>query len=127
MNIGEVASLSGLPTQTIRYYEGIGLVAPGRRANGFRDYGTDDVRRLRFIGRVRGLGFSVDECRELISFFDNVGRVAPEAEAVAQRHLQAIQRKLAELRALQAGMEACIAGTTGTEDFKWSEQEPAAS
>ncbi|MET0380834.1 MAG: MerR family DNA-binding transcriptional regulator, partial [Methyloceanibacter sp.] len=43
MNIGEAAAQSGLPPKTIRYYEDIGLLRPGRRDNGFRDYGEHEI------------------------------------------------------------------------------------
>ena len=49
MNISEVAEKTGLPPKTIRYYEDIGLVSPGRRTNGYRDYASPDVYRLAFL------------------------------------------------------------------------------
>ena len=69
MNIGTVAEQSGLPPKTIRYYEAIGLLRPDRRANGYRDYSADDVHRLRFLRRSRSLGFSMEECRQLLLTF----------------------------------------------------------
>ncbi len=48
MNIGEASERSGLPAKTIRYYEDISLVAPDRADNGYRDYSSSDVHRLRF-------------------------------------------------------------------------------
>ena len=67
MNIGTVSVKSGLPAKTIRYYEDIGLIRPDRRDNGYRDYSMEDVHRLRFLQRSRSLGFSVEECRQLLS------------------------------------------------------------
>ena len=60
MNIGTAADRSGLPTKTIRYYEDIGLLKPDRAGNGYRDYSTADVHRLRFLQRARITGLGVD-------------------------------------------------------------------
>ena len=67
MNIGEVEKRAGLPAKTIRYYEEIGLVRPDRRENGYRSFSEQDIHRLRFVQRARSLGFSVEECRRLLS------------------------------------------------------------
>ena len=70
MNISDAASRTGLPVKTIRYYEEIGLVAPGRSANGYRAFGETDLHKLAFVGRARALGFSVRECRDLLRLYD---------------------------------------------------------
>ena len=101
MNIGAVAEKSGLPAKTIRYYEDIGLLKPDRRENGYRDYSMEDVHRLRFPQRSRGLGFSVEECRQLLSLYDDKGRESAEVKAVAEAKLREIDRKLAELQGLR--------------------------
>lgn len=100
MNIGEVAETTGLPAKTIRYYEEIGLVTPARRENGYRDYGDMDAHRLGFLKRARGLGFSVEECRTLLSLYDDRARASADVKAIATRHLDAIEEKIAELRSL---------------------------
>ena len=61
MNIGDVASASGLPAKTIRYYEDIGLVRPARSENGYRHFRETDIHKLAFLGRARSLGFTIDE------------------------------------------------------------------
>ena len=46
--IGEVARLTGVSARMLRHYDEIGLVRPhGRAANGYRQYGADDLSRLR--------------------------------------------------------------------------------
>ncbi len=67
MNIGTASEKSGLPPKTIRYYEEIGLLKADRAGNGYRDYSMSDVHRLRFLQRSRSLGFSVEECRQLLT------------------------------------------------------------
>ena len=71
MNIGDAADRSGLPAKTIRYYEDIGLLRPGRAGNGYRDYSAREVHQLRFLQRSRSLGFSIEECRQLLSLYDD--------------------------------------------------------
>ena len=56
MNIGDVATRSGLPAKTIRYYEDIGLVQPLRSANGYRSFRESDVHKLAFLGGRSELG-----------------------------------------------------------------------
>ena len=68
MNIGQAAERSGLPAKTIRYYEQIGLIdPPARRSSNYRDYDETDVQTLLFIQRARSLGFSIDDCRDLLA------------------------------------------------------------
>lgn len=101
MNIGQAAERSGLPTKTIRYYEDIGLIRPGRRANGFRHYGDRDIHELRFIARARGLGFSVGECRNLLRLYRDTDRASAEVRDTAQRHIENIRTKISELQEME--------------------------
>jgi MerR family copper efflux transcriptional regulator len=101
MNIGAVSERSGLPAKTIRYYEDIGLIAPDRRENGYRDYSVEDVHRLRFLQRSRSLGFSVEECRQLLSLYGDRDRESADVKAIATAKLGAIDCKIAELQGLR--------------------------
>lgn len=101
MNIGIASEQSGLPAKTIRYYEDIGLLKPDRGDNGYRDYSTSDVHRLRFVQRARGLGFSVAECRQLLSLYDDTGRESADVKEIATAKLVEIDRKIAELKGLR--------------------------
>ncbi len=111
MNISNAAAETGLPPKTIRYYEDIGLLRPARRANGYRAYGSDDIHRLRFLQRARSLGFSVEDCRTLLSLYADHDRASAEVKAIATRHLAAIRHKIAELKSLERTLgglvEAC--------------------
>jgi MerR family copper efflux transcriptional regulator len=101
MNIGTAAERSGLPAKTIRYYEEIGLLKPDRTDNGYRDYSTADVHKLRFLQRSRSLGFSVEECRQLLSLYEDKARESADVKAIAEAKLAEIDRKLAELAGLR--------------------------
>lgn len=98
MNIGEVAERSGIPPKTIRYYEDIGLVSPQRGANGYRAFRETDLHKLTFLGRARALGFSIEDCRALLSLYEDESRTSAQVKAIAQEHLRAIDDKIAQLR-----------------------------
>lgn len=101
MNIGDAGKRAGLPAKTIRYYEDIGLIRPGRRGNGFRDYGEREVNELRFIARARGLGFTVEECRHLLELWRDRGRSSGEVRETAARHIADIRAKIEALEAME--------------------------
>jgi Cu(I)-responsive transcriptional regulator len=98
MNISQAAEQSGLPPKTIRYYEDIGLVESARRRdNGYRDYGSRDVHMLRFLHRARDLGFTVADCRALLSLYTDHQRRSADVKAIALKRIADIDRKIAEL------------------------------
>ena len=101
MNIGEVAQRSGIPPKTIRYYEDIGLVRPQRSENGYRAFREADLHKLAFLGRARALGFSIEDCRTLLSLYEDESRESAQVKAVAEEHLTAIDKKIAQLQAMR--------------------------
>jgi MerR family transcriptional regulator, copper efflux regulator len=105
MNIGEASGATGLPAKTIRYYEDIGLIKPDRAANGYRDYGGKDVHRLAFIQRSRSLGFTIEECRSLLSLYEDKERASSDVKALALDKIREIDRKLGELKSLRATLK----------------------
>lgn len=105
MTIGEAAASSGVPAKTIRYYEQIGLVrAASRGANQYRSYTEADVAMLRFIGRARRLGFSVQELKQLVALYRDRERASADVKAIALHHIDRIDRKLAELQTVRAAL-----------------------
>ena len=108
MNIGEVARAVGLPAKTIRYYEDIGLVKPARGANGYRNFDKQDTHKLAFLERSRSLGFSIEECRTLISLYEDRDRASADVKAVATEHLERITQKIGELQELKSTLENLI-------------------
>ncbi len=102
MNIGDAADQSGLPTKTIRYYEEIGLITPDRSGNGYRDFSDTHIHKLKFLSRSRNLGFSIEDCRVLLSLYEDKHRASGEVRSVAQEHLSAIETKIAELQSMHA-------------------------
>lgn len=108
MNIGEASERSGLPAKTIRYYEDIDLVAPDRADNGYRDYSASDVHRLRFLHRARNLGFSIDECRLLLSLYSDRNRASADVKAMAEQKLFEIDAKIRELQSLKSALQPLV-------------------
>lgn len=108
MNIGEAAERSGLPPKTIRYYEDIGLVNPGRQGNGYRDYTSGDVHRLRFVQRARRLGFSVEECRDLLALYEDKRRASADVRAMAKQRMEDIESRITELESLKRTLSVLV-------------------
>lgn len=108
MNIGQASERSGLPAKTIRYYEEIGLIRPDRALNGYRDYGDADIHRLAFLQRARALGFSIEECRQLMDLYDDRNRASHDVREIASAHVAAIDLKLRELEAMRATLSRLI-------------------
>jgi len=106
MNIGAAAEQAKLPPKTIRYYEDIALIRPARAANGYRDYSEQDVHRLRFLQRARSLGFTIEECRLLLSLYEDENRASADVKAIATQKIQEIDRKIAELNSLKATLQS---------------------
>lgn len=120
MKIGEVAKLSGVPAETVRYYEKIGLLpAPARDASGYRAYGEAHLERLRFIRRCRNLDMAQDEIRELIRLTDTPDADCSGVDALLARHLEHVRERLHELAKLEQTLvqlqAACSAGRTVSE------------
>lgn len=113
MNIGEVAEASGLPAKTIRYYEDIGLVRPLRSENGYRDFREVDVHKLAFLNRARSLGFSIEDCRTLLSLYEDRDRASADVKAVAEEHLARIERKIEELQSLRSTLVHLVSSCHG--------------
>lgn len=101
MNIGQAAKQSDLPVKTVRYYDDIGLVSALRGTSGYREYSSNEVHRLQFVARARGLGFSLDDCRHLLSLYEDRSRASADVKSVVREKLKEIDQKVAELQALR--------------------------
>lgn len=116
LQIGEVAARTELSIKTIRHYDDVGLVKPSARtAGGFRLYTMADVNRLLAIRRMKPLGFTLDEMRELLAALETLRNPTitktervqavsylSECHARAQEACQKLTRQLAYARELTA-------------------------
>jgi MerR family transcriptional regulator, mercuric resistance operon regulatory protein len=111
-----VAARAGCNIETVRYYEQVGLLpAPPRSEGGHRLYQDDLVRRLLFIRRARGLGFTLDEIRGLLRLVDGGSYTCAQVEDLALAHIGEIRRKIADLQKLEAVLQSMAAQCTGGE------------
>jgi len=95
MHIRKAAEMSGVAAATIRYYEQIGLLsAIGRTAAGYRIFDEHDIRLLVFLRKARELGFSLDDCRELLTLVTAKNR---HSSAVTERTREVAGKRLAEI------------------------------
>lgn len=112
MIIGQLARQAGVPIDTIRYYERQRLLPePLRSASGYRRYGQDDLLRLNFIKRAKGLGFTLDEIRDLLGLSDARATDMASVKAAATGKLALVESRIEELGrmrdALQLLVDAC--------------------
>ena len=116
MNIGQLARQTQVAIDTIRYYEREQVLPPPRRSpNGYREYGPDDVRRLRFIRRARDLGFAVAEIHDLLDLWRDRSRKSADVKRVAMQHIQDLQRRIQELQQMSDTLQALTACCAGDE------------
>jgi DNA-binding transcriptional MerR regulator len=103
--IGEISRLVNLSQRTIRYYEEIGLLHSVRRIeNGKRVYTDDDVRRLKFINRLKVLGLSLAEMVDLEKIYRkqrNNREILPKLLSILDARAEQIDERIAQLTALK--------------------------
>jgi Hg(II)-responsive transcriptional regulator len=114
MQIGQLAQEAGIGIDTVRYYERQGLLPPPqRRASGYRQYGAQDVSRLRFIRRAKDLGFTLQEIQDLLALSAAGHSDRAEVRALAQHRLTDIERRLRELEAMRSALANLVSHCTG--------------
>ena len=108
-SIGTLSSETGCKVPTIRYYEQVGLMpAPARTQGNQRRYNESHRQRLIFIRHSRDLGFSPNDIRELLTLSDDPDQSCKEADAIAQRQLDTVELRLAQLEALKTELEHMV-------------------
>jgi DNA-binding transcriptional MerR regulator len=118
ISIGELSRRTSVKVPTIRYYEQAGLLpAPARTEGQQRRYERGDVMRLNFIRHARELGFELSAVRELLALSEQPERPCAEVDSIARRHVEDIDRRIAQLaalrRELQHSLDACGRGRVG--------------
>lgn len=96
LTIGKLAAAGGVGVETIRFYQRKGLLEQPTRESGIRRYGSEEVRRLRFIKRAQAAGFTLQEVKELLEL--DAGEDRPRARELAQARVEALDEKIAELK-----------------------------
>ena len=105
VQIGELAESLGVTTRTIRYYEEIGLMSPpDRLEGGMRVYAKEDVRRLKFILKLKDLGITLKEMQELADIYKvykNPDKIMPKLLTIYDKHINKIDEKISNLSSLR--------------------------
>ena len=114
MNIGQLSRRTGVPIDTVRYYEKQRLLPPPTRsASGYRHYEADDVLRLNFIRRAKVLGFTLDEIRDLLALSSARDGDMAAIRAAAAGKLADVERRLAELTRMRDGLRTLVEACPG--------------
>ncbi len=109
MNIGEVAKASGVSAKMIRYYKSIHLLPePERRESGYRDYGVNDLHRLKFVRRARDLGFSMASIKDLLALWGDTNRSTADVRAVARRHIAELERQALKIQEMASTLRDLV-------------------
>ena len=109
-----LAKLAGVGPETLRFYEQKGLLAaPRRNESGYRQYGSEDLERLRFIGRSQELGFSLTDIKQLLDLTGNIRTPRRKVREFAEARLAVIQRKLRDLKAMERALSGLVGRCDG--------------
>lgn len=93
-----------MTSKAIRYYEQIGLIKPERESNGYRIYEERQLSELRLIQRCRHLGFSLDECRDLLALYHNKQRHSRDVKKLAVEKIRDIDHRVAQLLSIKSSL-----------------------
>ena len=108
-NIGEASGASGVSAKMIRHYESLGLLREAKRtAAGYRLYDDNDVHTLRFVRRCRDLGFAMKDVERLLGLWQNRRRASADVRRVAETHMVALDRKIAELQEMRRVLDHLV-------------------
>ena len=107
LTIGALAAAGVVNVETIRYYERRGLLPPPDRSGaGYRQYSGDDLWRLGFIRRAKGLGFTLAEIAELLG--RRTERSVVEVLAAARAKLAEVEADIASLVTLRSNLQRLV-------------------
>ena len=106
LTIGKLAKACGVKTDTVRYYERLGLLAPVERSeSGYRKYGSESIKRLNFVRRAQGLGFTLEEIRELLELSEKPEADCADVRERAREKITDIERRIADLAAMKTALD----------------------
>lgn len=109
LTVGAVAKRAGVNLQTLHYYERRGLLPPARRSDGnYRLYDEDGIRRVRFIKRAQGLGFTLEEIKELLSLRAEPREKCNEVRVRAEAKLADVEERIRSLGAIREALGSLI-------------------
>jgi DNA-binding transcriptional MerR regulator len=104
LTVCQLASATGVPAKTIRYYEQVGVLPAAHRSPaGYRQYSPDDIDRLVLIRRARVLGLSLAQVKVLAAELDGDGcaTMRPRLQVLVAEQLRALRQQIVEFQVLE--------------------------
>jgi len=110
LRIGQVASLAGVSTHTLRYYERVGVLPhPARSASGYRMYPREAVEQLAFIRKAQALGLKLSDVREVLEISSGGRQPCDHVRGLIDARLREVESRLRELRELRQTLRETLA------------------
>ena len=110
MKAGELAADTGINVQTLHYYERIGLLPrPARSLANYRIYSADALRRVRFIKKAQGLGFTLAEIKQILELKTHGRAPCRQVIEIGEEHLHEVDTRLAQLRGYRRALAQSLA------------------
>jgi Zn(II)-responsive transcriptional regulator len=104
-HIGQLAKDVQVKTDTIRFYEKIGLMPkPLHTQSGYRHYTLEDLKRLRFIIRAKDMGFTLAEIKELLAIKISSKDTCEAVYIQSQNKIKIINQKMSELKKMKRAL-----------------------
>jgi Hg(II)-responsive transcriptional regulator len=113
LTIARAAREAGVNIETVRFYERRGLIERPPKGEGYRVYSTDHVARIRFVKGAQQIGFSLAEIKELLALRADPNADCSAVQQQAMSKQQEVRRKIAQLREIDAALDALIAACPG--------------
>ena len=111
--IGKLATLAQVSTDTLRYYEEEGLIAPDAKSDsGYRLYGKDSIRRIRFIKQAQHCGFTLAEIRELLLLRHQDAACCGDVRQRAVEKKLQLEGKIRTMKTMSKALDRLIADCT---------------
>ena len=109
MNVSQLARRAGTTADTVRHYTELGLLRPARNpANGYREYGKNDLTRLNFSLQARSLGFTLQDIGALIAESDAGHSPCQHTRSLIEQRLAEVEARIAELTRLSERMRSAM-------------------
>jgi DNA-binding transcriptional MerR regulator len=109
MRIGELAESAGVSSQTIRFYEGKGLLPEAERgANGYRLYDESAATRLRFVALAQAAGLTLSQIRSILDLRDQGTTPCQHVTTLLDTRLTDVRTRIRDLSTLQAELEVLL-------------------
>ena len=115
MFIKDLSKKLKITSRAIRHYEEIGIITSKRMENNYRYFDESNLDKLKFLVRARKLGFSLEECKELIKLFENDNRKSENVRNIAKNKLENIDKQIQELKDLKKSLEWLVLKCPGDE------------